>query len=360
MRVFSFGLVTALAFLSCRTPSGNTVQALDAVVCDTLKIVHEIGKLMGDSLYVFGEITSAEPVSEGVAILDIHSCRISFFNHQGEFIRYVGGHGEGPGEFLLPIDFAVLSDGRIAVADLIGRKIDILSGDGEFIRTLTTGEQILPYRMDAVSDSTFFIYYYSTEPYGEEVSLGFEVELWNTSGFVGNVWSSRREYNGGDFSFSPGYTQCCAGNGSVFLSFMDNPEFCIERHSLSGIDPQFITGEAVALMSDSSDTGYDEPYAYVSFTINGVFVELESESLDFRPQIGALGMDREFRLWVRLGTTDEEKWLLYSSDGELCSTGTITGIPETGRLKYVINEYGAVAWAPYTEDYPVLYVLSSE
>lgn len=138
---------------------------------------------------------------------------------------------------------------------------------------------------------------------------------------------------------------------------MSNPEFLIDRLSLSGIDSEFITGEAEAIPSDSSDTDYDEPYAYVSFTINGVFVELESESLEFRPQIGALGMDGEGRLWVRIGTTDDEKWLLYSSDGEFCSTGTITGIPETGRLRYVVNEFGAVVWAPYTEDYPVLYVL---
>ena len=87
---------------------------------------------------------------------------------------------------------------------------------------------------------------------------------------------------------------------------MSDPDFCIERHSETGIDSEFITGEAEAIPSDSSDSGYDEPYAYVSFTINGVFVEPESEPLEFRPQIGALAMDG----WVRRGTEDEETPLL--------------------------------------------------
>ncbi len=346
--------------LSCGKPPEEADTSETTLQCDTLRVVCEIGELMGDSLYVFGDITSAEPVPEGVAVLDIHSCLISFFNDQGQYIRSFGGHGEGPGEFLLPIDFAVLSDGRIAVADLMGRKIDILSPEGELLNTLLTDEQILPYRMDAVSDSTFFVYYYSTKPFADQTNMGFQVELWDASGYRSEVWSCRDDYDGADFKFAPGYIQCCTGNGLIYLSLMNDPDFSVYHYSMSGAESLFISGEAVELPADSSDRGYDEPYAYVSFTINDLFVELESEALETRPQVGALGMDGEGRLWVKRGTADWEDWLLYSTTGELVSTGTIEGIPESGRLRYVINEHGAVAWAPYTENYPVLYLLAGE
>lgn len=353
----SIGLAFLFVSFSCGKSSENVTADNGSMVCDTLEVVLEIGELMGDSLYVFGEITSAEPVQEGIAVLDIHSCLISFFNHQGEFIRSIGGHGEGPGEFLLPIDFAVLSDGRVAVADLIGRKIEILSSDGELLNSLSTGQQILPYRMDAVSDSSFFVYYYSTEPFADRTNLGFQVELWDTSGYLGDIWSYREDYDGAGFSFAPGYINCCTADGLLYLSLMDDQDFRLFLCSESAADSLFICGEAVSVPADSADIGYDEPYAYVSFTTGGLFVELESEPLEFRPQIGALGSDPEGRIWVRRGTVDDEQWLIYNESGELCSSGTITGMPENQRLRYVFNEYGAVAWAPYTEDYPVLYLL---
>jgi len=328
---------------------------------DTLRVTCEIGEMMGDSNYVFGEITSALPVEDGgVAVLDIYGCDISFFDSTGNFVRSLGGKGEGPGEFLLPIDFAILDDGRLAVVDLVNRRIDILSETGELLSSLETGYAMLPFRMDAVADSSFMIYYYSTRPSGESFDMGFNLEIWDTSGLQQEIWSWRSEYSGADFLFSPGFITCCSGNGNIYISQMDNSEFFIDCVSVTSGSSGFITREAIAVEADSTDVGYIEPKVYVFYESEDAPVDLESEALFYRPQIGSMGIDGDGYLWVRSGTTDSEEWLLFDRDGSFARRGRITGIPEQGRLEYVMNRHGGAVWAPFTEDHPRVFLLSAE
>ncbi|RKZ08385.1 hypothetical protein DRQ25_09200, partial [Candidatus Fermentibacteria bacterium] len=336
----------------------NEDTAIDSPAqVETLSVACEIGEMMGDSSYVFGEIASAVPTAGGgVAVLDIYGCDISFFDSSGSFIRSIGGRGEGPGEFLLPLDFAILDDGRIAVIDLVNRRIDILSESGELLNSLETGYAMLPFKMSAVADSSFMIYYYSTRLSGDSFDMGFNLEIWDTSGFQLEIWSWRSEYTGADFIFSPGYTACCAGNGSIFISAMDNTEFHIDFLNVSDGSSGFITREAVIVEADSTDAGYIEPKVYVYYESENAPVDLESEPLFYRPQIGSMGVDGTGCLWVRQGTTDEEDWLLYSPEGEFICMGRITGMPEEGRLEYAINRHGAVAWAPFTEEHPRVFL----
>jgi len=348
-----------LAVLSgCGGGNEEIVSGLPVEI-ETLSVTCSIGEMMGDSCYVFGEIASAVPTAGGgVAVLDIYGCDISFFDSSGTFVRSIGGRGEGPGEFLLPIDFAILDDGRIAVIDLINRRIDILSQSGELLNSLETGYAMLPFKMSAAADSSFMIYYYSTRPSGDSFDMGFNLEIWDTSGLQQEVWSWRSDYSGADYIFSPGYIVSCSGSGHIFFSKMDGNEFMIDYVNLSNGSSGIINGEASSIASDSTDSGYIEPKVYVNYSVETAEVDLESESLYYRPQIGSMGVDGAEHLWVRKGTTDAEDWLLYSPEDEFLCMGTITGIPEQGRLEYAINPHGAVAWAPFTEEYPRVFLLS--
>jgi hypothetical protein len=350
------GLCLLFLLAGCDTPEVHAPASID-----TLTVSCEIGEMMGDSNYVFGEIASALPIrGGGVAVLDIYGCDISFFDSSGTFIRSVGGRGEGPGEFLLPLDFAILEDGRIAVIDLVNRRIDILSDDGELLSSLETGYSMLPFRMAAVADSSFMIYYYSTRPSGDSFDMGFNLEIWDTSGLQQEIWSWRNEYTGTDFQFSPGYLTCCSGNGSIYLSQMDSREFFIDFTDVSDGSSGFITGEAVLVEADSTDEGYIEPKVYVYYESENAPVDLESEALFYRPQAGSMGVDGDGSLWVRNGTTNDEEWLIFDQAGNFLRMGTIIGIPEQDRLEYVINRHGAVAWAPFTEEYPKVFLLSAD
>jgi len=334
---------------------------ISTVQNDTLAMTGQIGEMMGDSCYVFGQIASAVPTEGGgVAVLDVWGCDITFFDSTGSFIRSIGGHGEGPGEFLLPIDFTILADSRIAVVDLVNRRVDILSSAGELLNSIETPYAMLPFGMSALADSSFIIYYYSSRLAGSEMDMGFNLEVWDPSGLRDEIWSWRSPYTGADFSFSPGYLVCTSADARVYISEMTDPEFLMERVDVTDGSSIQIISEAARIETDSLDTGYIEPKVFVNYILDGSEIDLESEALQYRPQIGAAGVDGAGRVWIRDGTTDEEKWLIFNEDGEQTGSGVITGIPETGKLRYMINPHGAVAWAPFTEEYPRVFVLSTE
>ncbi len=354
-----FGIALLSFYSGCKEADVEFVEESDPEQIENIEYVCDVGEMMGDSNYVFGEIASALPTpGGGVAVLDLYSCKISFFDSTGLFIRSIGGKGEGPGEFLLPLDFVILEDGRIAVSDLVNRRIDILSEDGELLNSLETGNAMLPFKMSAVADSSFMIYYYSTRPNGDNFDMGFNLEIWDPTGFKQEVWSWRSPYTGSDYTFSPGYISCCSGNGKIFYAGMDNSAYSIDFVDTADGSSGCISGEATSIEADSSDTGYIEPKVFVNYSIGDALVDLESQPLSNRPQIASMGVDSENRLWARKGTTNSEEWLLYSPEGGIVCEGRITGIPEAGRLTYVINENGAIAWAPFTEEYPRVFLLS--
>ena len=59
--------------------------------------------------------------------------RISRFTSDGRFIKSFGKLGSGPGEFRLPHDLLIDSQGRLIVADRGNMRIQILDADGAFI-----------------------------------------------------------------------------------------------------------------------------------------------------------------------------------------------------------------------------------
>ncbi len=69
--------------------------------------------------------------SGNIYLLDMQACNIKKFDRKGKFIRSLGRKGQGPGEFELPSIMAVSGD-RLAVYDLISRKLSALDLDGNF------------------------------------------------------------------------------------------------------------------------------------------------------------------------------------------------------------------------------------
>lgn len=58
-----------------------------------------IGSTEGAAPYLFDGIVSAQPFGEGYIVADRGSATVRIFDSAGEFIREVGGEGDGPGEF---------------------------------------------------------------------------------------------------------------------------------------------------------------------------------------------------------------------------------------------------------------------
>lgn len=85
---------------------------------------------------VYQEILSvvdAAPNASGWLLLDGRAARVHILSSSGDLIRSVGGPGQGPGELSLPAAITALEDG-FAVADVTGRRAEIFSSDGTFLR----------------------------------------------------------------------------------------------------------------------------------------------------------------------------------------------------------------------------------
>lgn len=74
--------------------------------------------------------------ADNLYVLDRGNERVLMFDRSGRFVRQLGREGDGPGEFRAPNGVAVLTDGSVAVLDLIRRNISLFGSDGAFRRSV--------------------------------------------------------------------------------------------------------------------------------------------------------------------------------------------------------------------------------
>jgi len=60
-------------------------------------------------------------------------CCLLEYTTEGQFARSTGGHGDGPGELLMPMYVTLLSDGSILVADMSRAVLILYDSDLEFM-----------------------------------------------------------------------------------------------------------------------------------------------------------------------------------------------------------------------------------
>ncbi|WP_420635213.1 6-bladed beta-propeller [Candidatus Palauibacter sp.] len=111
-----------------RTLSGS-VWGADARLVPQLSI----GEVDGPDEYLFGRIASIAVDDDGrVYVLDSQALNVRVFDSAGEYIETLGGPGEGPGELSTAESVVLLADGRVAVDDQLGRRIQLYRpGRGE-------------------------------------------------------------------------------------------------------------------------------------------------------------------------------------------------------------------------------------
>lgn len=78
--------------------------------------------------------------SGNIYVLDRKSVQIKVFDPQGQFIRALGRHSQGPGEFQSPVYFQITPQQNIMVTDPTLRRISLLGLDGQLVRNLSAGK----------------------------------------------------------------------------------------------------------------------------------------------------------------------------------------------------------------------------
>jgi len=97
--------------------------------------VQTIGEeTMPKTVFFEGAVAVVTDENENVYICDYKANNIKKFDKNGEFIKTIGRKGQGPGEFNMPFNIAVMSD-KLFVYDMGNFRLCALKLDGEFIKS---------------------------------------------------------------------------------------------------------------------------------------------------------------------------------------------------------------------------------
>lgn len=93
-----------------------------------------IGVAAGDEPYMFGQVTSVWATDDAIWVVDRDVPAVRVYDHQGKWLRDIGGAGQGPGEYQAPTQVVVADDGRIIVADMM-RRTNVYDASGAPLAT---------------------------------------------------------------------------------------------------------------------------------------------------------------------------------------------------------------------------------
>lgn len=116
------------------------LSAVDRPLTESFDEVYRVGSIDGDAWETFGDIGgTAFDAAGNLYVFDRQGNRITMIDRSGDFVREVGGPGDGPGEFRMAVEFTAMPDGQLVVADMGHRAYQLFSPDGEFERLVSMG-----------------------------------------------------------------------------------------------------------------------------------------------------------------------------------------------------------------------------
>jgi hypothetical protein len=329
--------------------------------------VDSIGIDIGDSNYVFGMIVDATYLTDGrIALLDIMRRKVLVFSGDGEFLGNAGSGGEGPGEFVSPYSLTFLTDGGLAVSDIQQGKVVFFDSDLSYLRELNGFQPMAPDRISCGPDGTItgrrFGYYYDED--SEEYFRGNEFCLWSDSVVPDITYLESYAPSSSDDRVS--YNFCSNPEGSLFCALSSKTDYYLIGYTPGG-DTCFtvdIPWETTYVTQEELDAA--RPHAVIPGPgSDATSAELSSNWVpdSVRSSATIAGCDGEGRLWVKSGkgTTASPVFDLYSmSDGSFI-TSVETTLPAIARYwSFKVSESGILGWDHNPADYTRVYILELE
>lgn len=111
--------------------------------------VFSVGSLAGEEWETFSRVSGVAFDAEGnLYLLDADNFRVVKVDGQGRLVAEMGKKGGGPGEFGMPMGFAVTPLGEVRVFDFGNQGFVLFDPDGEFKTTIPLGGgemMVVPY-----------------------------------------------------------------------------------------------------------------------------------------------------------------------------------------------------------------------
>jgi len=363
-RVIASFMLAACVVTGCGKPDAtlpsdeSTQPQYDLIKTDS------IGAEMGDTNYVFGAIIDATYLADGrIALLDILKKKVTVFSGSGEYVGSAGREGAGPGEFVSPYSLTALSNGGFAVSDIQQGKVVFFDSSLQYERELSGFQPMAPDHITEGSHGSIMgrrlSWYYDEDE--EELYSGSEYCLWSDSVQPDIVFQENYFLHSSDDHFF--CSTASSENGSFYTMPSSKEEYTVTGYTPSG-DISFtieLPWETTYLTQEELQAA--RPY----MIIPGPNSESTSADLtaNWSPDsirgAGYLaGLDGENRLWVKSGRgeTASPVFDLYdAADGS--PLGSVeTTLPAIARFWSVqVSESGILGWDHNPDDYPRVYML---
>jgi len=335
---------------------------------DTLRIevVDTLGVMMGDSAYVFGNITDATMTPDGrLLVLDGLKSRIGVFDEGLEPLGFAGRSGSGPGEYQYPRSFALLDDGGLAVCDWAGRSITYLDGEMEVDTIVSDFVRIAPDRIVPCPGGNYV---------GMSLEHGVEDGRPVGENFIARFGRSTEPEvvycsypmrfsvaEDGDLNVhTTGLAWDTGPDGSVWVAVVSDSTW-----GFTGYSPE---GDTILAESrewervEKSEEELEEGLVHESLSTSnesGSSVNRDRRYEDiglYREAVSSLDVDGQGRIWVGQGWTDMPVFDVYSPGGELLFVATIPGMENQDGLSFCFDQ-GMIGFDTQPDDYPKVYLL---
>ena len=84
--------------------------------------------------YFFASVKGIEVSDKYIYVLDSKMAKVKVYDLKGKFIRGIGRKGEGPGEFIIPVNFCLSDNRDIYIYDLQRRRMSVFNSEGRYKR----------------------------------------------------------------------------------------------------------------------------------------------------------------------------------------------------------------------------------
>jgi hypothetical protein len=368
---FVIALAVAHAMIGCGEFSPDSAEAdgeASPPVYDVVKI-DSIGLEMGDSNYVFATIIDAATLSDGrIAVLDILRRKVLVYSGEGQFLGSAGREGMGPGELISPMSLAPLTNGGFAVADVQQGKIVFFDSSMQYERELSGFQPMVPHILDAGPGSAVsgkrvsgkrMSWYYDED--AQELMSGTEYGRWSDSVEADLIYMEDYHLQSSDDQVS--YNFCSTPDGRFFCTPSSHTVYEITGYGPAG-DTLFDV-EVPWTLTRVTQEELDVARPYLIIPGPGSEATSEELSADWVPDsirntAYIIGFDAEERLWVASGrgTDPTPVFDLFSMTDGSRLMSIETTLPAIARYwSYAINDQGVLAWDQNPSDYPRLYIL---
>jgi hypothetical protein len=358
-------LALAMTFLGCGSAEDYGIgPRSDSGAIDTLAVSGEIGIELGDTDYVFGVIVDVAFTQNGeILVLDGRASTVKAYSPDGLYLGSFGGRGEAPGEFQNPRSMAVLADGRIAVADPFGGKVELYSGDFSHYRTFNSfagrapmviagtsggfaGEQSTVSRTEGTIVSRLAIWDIETD------SMLVLAETESTFSPESMVERFMKPSPGMAFS-----------DGTLYYYAPESQQYLIQVFQPDGTqgDPLTLPGYAPVEKTQAELQEDMEDYearmlAMSSSGRGGMMAQAEYEPHPWHYAVSSIGSDSRGRIWVQRGWETCPVFDVFNP-GETIPSLSVAAPLELSGYSFVVTPLGFAAFHPDPDDWPKVVLL---